>query len=201
LDASTTPDATRQFSLRTLLIAVTAIAFVMGYSSTFPALIPRWHDLMRRIDASRADVATEGWLWGKGIAFQGWSEPGPMTYLVGFLVLVSFYASKVFITRWIRPRDLRILAFVVLLCFTLTYIYLYWTEWGNGLIFYIGNWLLDPVAVLAVPTVTFLHDTTREALPSVRRHVIRSTIELMVVTPIWYYIWAFIALLLGLFWI
>jgi hypothetical protein len=187
--------------LRTLLIAVTAVAFVMGYWSTLRAVIPRWDDLLNRIDASRSDVATEGWLWGKGIAFEGWSDPAPINYLFGFLVLVSFYATKLFITRRIIAIDLRMLAFVVLLCFTLTYIYLYWTDWGNGLIFYIGNWLLVPVAVLAVPTATFFYDAKRETLPSVQRHLIRSAIELFVVTPIWYYVWGFTALLLGLFWI
>ena len=78
MDTSTTRDAPRQFSMRTLLIAVTAIAFIVGYWSSLPTLIPRWHDLVTRIDASRADVATEGWRWGKGIAFQDWSDPKPM---------------------------------------------------------------------------------------------------------------------------
>jgi hypothetical protein len=90
---------------------------------------------------------------------------------------------------------------VVLLCPTLTWIYLYWTDWGNGLIFYSGNWLFIPVGVLVVPAATFFYDLLRNKMPTIKRHAIRSAIEMLVVTPVWCCIWVWIALILGLAWI
>jgi hypothetical protein len=41
----------------------------------------------------------------------------------------------------------------------------------------------------------------RNKMPTIKRHAIRSAIEMLVVTPVWCCIWVWIALILGLAWI
>ncbi len=79
--------------------------------------------------------------------------------------------------------------------------YLRLTEWGNGLIYFTGNWIFVPCATLLVPTAFFAFDLSKSQLPPGKWLFLRSAIELLILTPIWFVICAFLMLFLGLAWI
>lgn len=190
-----------QFRLRTLLIAVTGVAVILGYWVALPRALPPWQRLLVEINEAQALVAKEG-LLSKGEAFSGRGTASKRAMLVGLLVMAAFYWVKVAIPRTISCKVTALFAFALLVCFLLPYIYLHWEEWDNPHVVFMGNWLGMPIALLAVPTVSFLNDLLASRPRKCWWLVLRSCLELFVATPLWGLCWIYFSFFsLGFGWI
>ncbi|GAG99310.1 unnamed protein product, partial [marine sediment metagenome] len=90
--------------------------------------------------------------YGKREAFNDWPRPTATTYIASASLLIAFYLAKRLITRLIDSLDIRLIAYVALVNFVLPFIYLRWTAWPAINVYFLGNWIYMPIAVLTVPT-------------------------------------------------
>jgi hypothetical protein len=104
-----------------------------------------------------------------------------------FSVLIVIYVAKFFICRSQTSRVNMLILFGLLLLAVLPYIYYY--DFWNFTPFF-GKWLGTPIGVFAVPTSSFLLFDTRRIWCTPRRYSLRSAVELLVVLPAWWYVWA-----------
>ena len=190
-----------QFNLRTLLVAITILAMSLGFRGSMSVLLPVWHDLEIRIAAAPANIAKHGQLHGKGHSFDDWHNPTPLDWWIGLILLITFYALRNTILTSKLAVEFRILAYATTVFAFLPFLYLRLTEWGNGLIYFTGNWIFMPCATLLVPTAFFVLDLSKSQPSTVKWQFMRSAIELLILTPLWFVICAFLMLLLGLAWI
>lgn len=75
--------------------------------------------------------------------------------------------------------------YAVTVCIVLVYIYC-WTDWHSTDTSWEFNAYMVPIIFLAIPTSTFVYDIDSPERMKMRSFVIRSTIEVIVVFPIWY---------------
>lgn len=190
-----------QFNLRILLIAITVLAMSLGFRRLMSVLLPAWRDLETRIAAAPANIAKHGQLHGKGYSFEDWYNPAPLDWWIGFILLIVFYAFRSAIVTSKLAIEFRVLAYTTVVFAFLPFLYLRLTEWGNGLIYFSGNWIFMPCATLLVPTVFFVFDLSKSQQPTLRWQLLRSAIELLILTPVWYVICVFLMLLVGLAWL
>jgi hypothetical protein len=191
-----------RFSVRTLLVVVSGIAIIFGYWTSLPQMLPEWNRLLNRIAAAHDSVAARGMLQGKPAVFSERQEPTRIDYAIGAFALIAFYSAKLLISRCIHHWATQIVAYVMLVSLILPYLYIHWEDWGNPFLFFVGNWLGMPVALLFVPTVTFVFDLLSRPVRSARWLLARSAIEIVVGIPLWGIFWAYFSFfMLGFGWI
>jgi hypothetical protein len=177
------------------------LAIALGYRRTMASILPMWQDLENRIQLSEQNMKTYGTLHGKGIAFLDWHVADRTDLWIGLVVLILFYIAKTTIVRCRIPIDIRVLLYSGLVCAVLPILYLRLTEWGNGLIYFSGNWIFMPIATLTIPTITFVYDLRSEKPRSVMYIAIRSIAEIFLLLPVWFYLSIFLLLMFGFAWI
>lgn len=177
------------------------IAFVLGFWQSLSSVSPRWADLLSRIEIAKTMPVQDGVHYGKLEAFNDWPRPTTLTYVVSIAITIVFYFSRRIIVRYIDSLDFRLLAYVVLVTLVLPYIYLNWTAWPAVNAYFLGNWIYVPVAVLAIPTVSFALDVRRSHPRTLSRCVCWSLAEILLITPIWSFLWTIVILFTGLIWV
>ena len=58
-------------------------------------------------------------------------------------------------------------------------------------------WMSRPIAVFTVPTVSFLYDVFSHRQPSWPLDVLRSLLEIVLVFPMWVFVWTFLELIIS----
>jgi hypothetical protein len=180
-----------RFSLRTLFVVIAGIGLLLGYWINLPRLLPEWNRLLNQVASAHENVAAKGMLHGKPAAFSDRQEPAFVDFVIGTMTLIAFYGAKILISRRVHHWAIQIVAYAMVVSLILPYIYLCWEDWGNPFIFIVGNWFGDSVAVLFVPTVTFLIDLLSRSIRSTRWVLARSALEIVVGIPIWGVFWAY----------
>ena len=190
-----------RFSVRALLLAVTGFAFILGFFASLPVMVPRWRDLITRIELARGVPVHDGLHRGFQFEFNDWPQPTSSTYGFAIVITFCFYMTKHLVLRYLHALDLRVFAYVCLVTLVLPHIYLNWTDWSAVNVYFLGHLIFMPVAVLAVPTISFAYDASRTEQPTAKFYLARSLIELLLVTPVWTFLWGIMILLSGLAWI
>jgi hypothetical protein len=192
----------KRFTLRALFVVLAGICAIMGYWIALPHVLPPWHRLLNQIDFAYRSVEDDGILYGKLSAFPDWQGPTHADVAVGMSVLIGFYLVKIVISRRVYHWAVQIVAYVMLLSLVLPYIYIRWEDWSNPHIFLVGNWCGSAVAVLAIPTFTFMFDLIDHRVHSNRWMIVRSSLEILVGIPVWTIFWAFFSFfILGFGWV
>jgi hypothetical protein len=123
---------------------------------------------------------------------------------VGYVIALFaaiYTAKRLFLER--LPALRTVLWYLLIVFASLPYIWFFVVvDWHNYFLYRIECWVGYPIAIWTVPTCTFLSDRLASGGPTTRRYLIRSTIEIVVVIPIWAYFWAlFSFFILGWGWI
>jgi hypothetical protein len=58
-------------------------------------------------------------------------------------------------------------------------------------------WMSRPIAVFTVPTVSFAYDVFSRRQPSWPLDVLRSWLEIVLVFPVWVFVWMFVEVMMG----
>ena len=125
----------------------------------------------------------QNWIGQGGWAFAGYS----------FLLLAVAYCAKRVILVNCTRRWAAVYFFSSLIMLSLPYVwFLCEPDWFNSFIYRVSCWVGGPIAIWFVPTLSFLTDLCYwgTAKP-LKRYLIRSGIEAMVVFPVWAVFWAF----------
>jgi hypothetical protein len=151
--------------------------------------LPPIHELPR--GSSR-----EGQNWiGQG----GWVIPA----YIALLLLAVYGAKRIILTRCVR-RWTAVYFYCALVMLSLPYIwFLCEPDWFNRNMYRIACWAGGPIAILVVPTISLLVDLFNHgSAKSNTYYVSRSAIEILVIFPIWAFIWAWFSFwILGWGWI
>jgi hypothetical protein len=117
------------------------------------------------------------------------------------LLLLFVYTAKRLILRRVPPAR-AVMWYMTIALSVLPYIWFFVVvDWFNRHVFRIECWVGYPIAILTVPTVTFLWDRLNPDGPGPLWYLIRSTIEIVLVTPVFVVIWMYFSMVLGWIWI
>jgi hypothetical protein len=119
-----------------------------------------------------------------------------------FLLLVVIYVEKWWITGIDRVRTAVFWYSLSVAC-SLPYIwFLLVPDWHNPFIYRFSCWVYDPIAIWAVPTISFAWDVSSQRKCSYQRYIARSLFEIVLLFPAWFVFWAVFSLFfLGAGWI
>lgn len=95
------------------------------------------------------------------------------------------YAIKTLLRAWAAPAGIATCTYSATVCVILIYIYC-GTDWHSTDARWEFSAYMVPIIFLTIPTSTFVYDIDRPERATMRSFVIRSTIEVLVVFPIWY---------------
>lgn len=143
--------------------------------------------------------------WGSSGEDQNWVGQGGWAFLayIALLLLAAYWAKRIILTHCVS-RGTAVYFYVLLVTFSLPYIwFLCEPDWFNINIYRIACWAEGPIAILLVPTISFLADLLNHgSAKSNTYYVIRSAIEVLVIFPIWAFFWAWFSFwILGWGWI
>jgi hypothetical protein len=108
-----------------------------------------------------------------------------LTILNIILFYLLLYLFKILITIQIRNRLLSVLLYLALFVVSLVFLY---SQVENGptphqdIEYY---WYGTPVVYLTIPTITFIYDVIWKKKSSILLLIVRSLIEIFVITPVW----------------
>ena len=114
-----------------------------------------------------------------------------VTYAVDFGVVLSLCGLKALLFRFVRSRQLILACFFLGVALLTPVTWLVSPDWNNEYIYRIAIWVGEPVAVLAVPCVSFLLDYFK-GRRGMGRWQLRVPLETFVAMPVWIFIWAWI---------
>ena len=175
----------------TYIILMAGITAIVGYWIALPRLLPQWNQLLTQIAVAQDQVARDGWLSGKPSAFRNHPVVTPIDYTIGVITLILFYLLKILVARGNKQWATKVVMYMGLVCLIIPYLYICWEDWENPHVYFIGNWLGVPVAVLVVPTASFAVDVLSPNIKSIRWLIGRSALELLVGIPVWSYFWIY----------
>jgi hypothetical protein len=116
------------------------------------------------------------------------------------LVAAAYCVKRVVLSRCTRGQAIYLYSASLLL--SLPYIwFLCEPGWFNPFLYRVYCWVGRPIALWFVPTVSFLSDV-RRGVGALKRYLIRSGVEVLVLYPLWLYFWTFFSIcILGWGWL
>ena len=107
-----------------------------------------------------------------------------------FLLLFIAYCIKRIIPTRCATISFGLYVYSLVILLSLPYIwFLCSSDWFQPHIYRVACWVGDPISIWFVPSVSFLADF--HTRPSFRQYLIRSSIEMIVIIPIWVVFWVF----------
>jgi hypothetical protein len=125
----------------------------------------------------------------------------PATYAVDFGLIIVLYGYKALLFRFVRSRVFLFGCFSFGVALTVPLTWLTSPDWNNEHVYRIAIWIGDPIAVLAIPCVSFLFDFLR-GHRDMRNWLIRVPAEVFIAAPAWFFVWIMMEVfVLGWVWI
>ena len=110
--------------------------------------------------------------------------------LIGFVLPV--YAGKAVILTFARSVWLAFAVFGGVLATWLLLCWVFWSSWGGPDVSPAHNYVGMPVALLTVPTLSFLYDLATRKGEGYQISSRRTVFELVVLVPVWFCCWIYI---------
>jgi hypothetical protein len=179
-----------QYSLRTLLLFVTLFAIVCSlFTISF-----RYLPCIGEMPPWGSDREGKNWIGQGGWAFVGFTI---------LLLLVAYSFKRTIVIRCSTKGNASKFFFLFIML-SLPYIWFFCEpDWFNRFIYRISCWIGGPIDIWFVPTISFLVDLYNQDTPkSLKKYIIRSAVEVLVIFPVWTVFWAFFSFfVLGWGWI
>lgn len=126
----------------------------------------------------------------------------PVSYAADGCYIIALYALKLALFRSLRSRLFVLGCFFIGVAVIIPLTWVTSPDWNNPHVYRIGIWIGDPIAVLAVPTVSFFFDYFKGDYYLRGFQTVRFLLEILVGVPVWFIIWVYIqCFLLGWVWI
>lgn len=120
----------------------------------------------------------------------------PVLYIIDFGLILSLYAIKALVFRYLRSGAAMLGAFCAAIALAAAVTWICSPDWDNELVERIAVWVGTPIAVLWVPVVSFLFDFI-SGRRSMRHWPVRVPVEVFLLAPVWFVLWLYIILSLG----
>ncbi len=122
--------------------------------------------------------------------------PVSVFHVVPLLAVLYLAKPRIQYLR-VRPWTAFVLYFLVLAALLPYFYYRVTDGWDKSLASPLKNWILGSIMVFTVPTVSFFYDTITRKRPSQRFYALRSLAEMVILIPLWAFLWGwFVALAL-----
>jgi len=113
------------------------------------------------------------------------------SYAADFGIVIALYGLKALLFRSVRSAGFSLGCFFFIVALFVPVTWLTSPDWNNQNVARIAIWVGDPIAILPVPSVSFLFDFF-----SHRRYThywrIRVSLEIFAAFPLWVFIWVMI---------
>jgi hypothetical protein len=118
------------------------------------------------------------------------------------LLAVLYVVRYRILTLRVRPWLALLLYFVVvvaLLPYLYCCIYVPWHSYSEASP--LAGWIGGPIDAFAIPTAFYFYDVLAHKLPSLKFYAVRSLLEIVILFPLWDFVWQVIELFLGWIWV
>lgn len=115
-------------------------------------------------------------------------------------LLVVYWLRSVILMRDVSKRQ-RVFAYSAILIALLPYVYTFLNLYNPPFRLSVHKWIGDPIWVFTVPTMSFIVFDLRDQPKNLARFLIRSSVELILVFPVWTVSWIYLQFLITDFFI
>jgi hypothetical protein len=122
------------------------------------------------------------------------------TWISAGAAMIALYCWRFCIRASEANRATKMLLFAATLLIVLPYVYRYAGLIAGWARLPVSKWLGDPVWIYAVPVASFaLFDLRRKSVSTIA-FVLRSAVELLIIVPLWTYVWLIAQMHFGWWW-